>query len=67
MADDRRATRTASETGPSEIAPRRRAKDFGEVILLGLTTLLGVLWSIVLVTHFHGPLSGFGQSLWLMR
>lgn len=42
-------------------------RESGEVILLTLATILGLLWAIVLVTHFHGPLSSFGQSLWLMR
>lgn len=42
-------------------------RESGEIILLTLTMILGLLWAIVLVTHFHGPLSSFGQSLWLMR
>ncbi len=46
---------------------RRGAHEFGEAILVGLTSVLALLWAIVLVTHFHAPLSGFGQSLWLMR
>ncbi|MCJ2082192.1 hypothetical protein [Methylobacterium sp. J-090] len=52
---------------PTATGARRGAHEFGEVILLGLTSVLGLLWAIVLVTHFHAPLSGFGQSLWLMR
>jgi len=46
---------------------RRGAHEYGEVILLSLTSVLALLWAIVLVTHFHAPLSGFGQSLWLMH
>ncbi|GJD75712.1 hypothetical protein [Methylobacterium goesingense] len=42
-------------------------RESGEVIVLSLATVLGTLWAIVLVTHFHDPLSSFGQSLWLMR
>ena len=54
---------------PSEIADIRRGgiREAGGVVLLTLTTLLGLLWAIVLVTHFHGTLSGVGQSLWLTR
>jgi hypothetical protein len=44
-----------------------RLRDSGEVILVALTTILGMLWAIVLVTHFHEGLSGVGQSLWLTR
>ncbi|KQU35228.1 hypothetical protein ASG63_00910 [Methylobacterium sp. Leaf94] len=44
-----------------------RLRESGEVILVALTTILGLLWAIVLVTHFHEPLSGIGQSLWLTR
>ena len=46
---------------------RESGRASGEVILLSLATVLCTLWAIVLVTHFHGPLSSFGQSLWLMR
>lgn len=67
MADDHRTRRGVAQTARSQAAQRRSIQDFGEVILLGLVTLLGLLWSIVLVTHFHRTLSGFGQSLWLMR
>ena len=52
---------------PTTNGVRRGAHEYGEVILLSLTSVLGLLWAIVLVTHFHAPLSGFGQSLWLMR
>ena len=53
----------------SEGAEGRRAGigDAGGILLLMLTTLLGLLWAIVLVTHFHAPLSSVGQSLWLTR
>jgi hypothetical protein len=46
---------------------RRGLHEHAELILLSLTSVLGLLWAIVLVTRFHAPLSGFGQSLWLMR
>jgi hypothetical protein len=60
--------RPPSETQPPKAARRfLRLRDSGEVILVALTTLLGMLWAIVLVTHFHEPLSGIGQSLWLTR
>lgn len=53
----------------SEVANTRRGgvRDAGGVILMMLTTILALLWAIVLVTHFHGTLSGVGQSLWLTR
>jgi hypothetical protein len=44
-----------------------RLRDSGEVILVALSTILGMLWAIVLVTHFHASLSGIGQSFWLTR
>ncbi|MCJ2035314.1 hypothetical protein [Methylobacterium sp. J-068] len=49
------------------IGKPRDLRGSGEVILLTLATLLGLLWAIVLVTHFHGHLSQVGQSLWLTR
>ncbi|MGU3359343.1 hypothetical protein ACLBWX_03310 [Methylobacterium sp. M6A4_1b] len=52
---------------PASASRFLRLRDSGEVILVALTTLLGMLWAIVLVTHFNGTLSGVGQSLWLTR
>ncbi|SFG48143.1 hypothetical protein [Methylobacterium gossipiicola] len=46
---------------------QRGLNERAELILVGLTSLLGLLWAIVLVTRFHAPLSGVGQSLWLLR
>lgn len=62
MIDRRREAR-------SEVADIRRGgvREAGGVILLTLSTILALLWAIVLVTHFHGTLSGVGQSLWLTR
>ncbi|KQP94344.1 MULTISPECIES: hypothetical protein [unclassified Methylobacterium] len=63
-----RAHDPVSPSMSSSVARRfLRLHESGEVILLGLTTLLGTLWAIVLVTHFHEPMSRFGQALWVMR
>ncbi|GJD30086.1 hypothetical protein PMNALOAF_1330 [Methylobacterium adhaesivum] len=60
--------RNGHETSPLTARnARNRLHERAEIILLGLTSVLGLLWAIVLVTRFHVPLSGFGQSLWLMR
>jgi hypothetical protein len=64
---DRRSELNRNVARDVAVAPRKRLSDSGEVILLTLVNVLGVLWAIVLVTHFHGVLSSVGQSLWLTR
>ncbi|KQP31721.1 hypothetical protein ASF49_09780 [Methylobacterium sp. Leaf104] len=62
MAEPRSETRSPAPAGRFP-----RLRDSGEVILVALSTLLGMLWAIVLVTHFNGTLSSVGQWLWLTR
>jgi hypothetical protein len=67
MTDRRFEIQRSELRSEAAASPIRRVRDSGEVILLTLVSVLGLLWAIVLVTHFHGPLSSFGQSLWLTR
>jgi len=62
MARNRHDAKTLTANGV-----RRGLHERAELLLLGLTSTLGLLWAIVLVTRFDESLSGFGQSFWLMR